>query len=111
MELFDRPGFRPRRVLELGCGDGVNAVFMASRGCAVTAVDVSPTALEMAREKQREAGVEVEFIEGDVFELEPAGEPYDFVFDRGMLHHLRSSISRTTRTWWRTGWRRAGSFT
>ena len=87
-ELFDREEFRPRRVLELGCGDGVNAVFMARRGCAVTAVDVSRTALEMARGKQRDAGVEVDWIEGDVLELEPAAEPYDLVFDRGLLHHL-----------------------
>jgi 2-polyprenyl-3-methyl-5-hydroxy-6-metoxy-1,4-benzoquinol methylase len=88
VELFDWPDFQPARVLELGCGDGVNSVFMASRGCAVTAIDLSPTALEMAREKQREAGVEVEFIAGDVFALEPGPEPYDFVFDRGLLHHL-----------------------
>jgi 2-polyprenyl-3-methyl-5-hydroxy-6-metoxy-1,4-benzoquinol methylase len=66
----------------------VNAVFMAGRGSEVTAVDVSPTALEMARGKEAEAGVEVEWIEGDVFELEPPGEPYDFIFDRGLLHHL-----------------------
>jgi 2-polyprenyl-3-methyl-5-hydroxy-6-metoxy-1,4-benzoquinol methylase len=89
VELFDRPGFDPPTALELGCGDGVNAVYMASRGCRVTAVDVSPSALEMAREKQRSAGVEIEFIEGDVFELGPAGTPYDFVFDRGMLHHVQ----------------------
>jgi SAM-dependent methyltransferase len=89
VELFDRPGFRPGRVLELGCGNGVNAVFMASLGCEVTAVDVSPTALEMARENQREAGVEVEFVEGDAFQLPPPSEPYDFVFDRGMLHHVQ----------------------
>jgi 2-polyprenyl-3-methyl-5-hydroxy-6-metoxy-1,4-benzoquinol methylase len=89
VELFDRPGFRPRTVLELGCGDGVNAVFMASRGCEVTAVDVSATALELAREKQRSAGVEVELIEGDVFELGPARAPFEFVFDRGMLHHVQ----------------------
>ena len=89
VELFDRPGFRPRTVLELGCGDGVNAVFMASRGCEVTAVDVSATALELAGEKQRVAGVEVEFVEGDVFELGPAAAPFEFVFDRGMLHHVQ----------------------
>jgi 2-polyprenyl-3-methyl-5-hydroxy-6-metoxy-1,4-benzoquinol methylase len=88
VELFDRPGFQPHTVLELGCGDGVNAVFMAGRGCAVTAVDISATAIEMAREKQRDAGVDVEFAEGDAFELETPGEPFDFVFDRGMLHHL-----------------------
>jgi 2-polyprenyl-3-methyl-5-hydroxy-6-metoxy-1,4-benzoquinol methylase len=88
VDLFDRSDFQPRRVLELGCGDGVNALFMASRGCAVTAVDVSATALEMARSRQREAGVEVEWVEGDVFDLDPAREPYELVFDRGLLHHL-----------------------
>ena len=87
--LFDRPGFAPRTVLELGCGDGVNAVFMASRGCEVTAVDISRTALRMARDKQREAGVEVEWVEGDVFELSAPAAPFDFVFDRGMFHHVQ----------------------
>jgi 2-polyprenyl-3-methyl-5-hydroxy-6-metoxy-1,4-benzoquinol methylase len=88
VELFDRPGMRPRRVLELGCGDGVNAVFMAGRGCEVTAVDVSPTALQMAREKARAAGVVLELVEGDAFDLDPRRAPYDLVFDRGMFHHL-----------------------
>lgn len=88
VELFDRPGFRPLTVLELGCGDGVNAVFMATRGARVTAVDVSPTALEMGRQKATEAGVEIDFVEGDVFGLGPAGQTYDLVFDRGLLHHL-----------------------
>ncbi len=86
--LFDRPDLRPKRVLELGCGDGVNAVFMASRGSEVTAVDVSPTALRMAHDKARLAGVALELIEGDIFELDPIWERFDFVFDRGMFHHL-----------------------
>lgn len=86
--LFDRAELRPRRVLELGCGNGVNAVFMASRGCEVTAVDVSPTALKMARDKARLAGVGLELVEGDAFELDPGREPYDLVFDRGMFHHI-----------------------
>jgi 2-polyprenyl-3-methyl-5-hydroxy-6-metoxy-1,4-benzoquinol methylase len=89
VELFDRDGFRPGRVLELGCGDGVNAVFMAGRGCAVTAVDVSSAALGLAREKEEAAGVQVEFVEADVLDLDPALRGYDFVFDRGLLHHLQ----------------------
>jgi 2-polyprenyl-3-methyl-5-hydroxy-6-metoxy-1,4-benzoquinol methylase len=89
VDLFERPDFRPRRVLELGCGDGVNAVFMAAQGCEVTAIDVSPTALRMAEAKRRAAGVEVSFLEGDVFEVAPASEKYDFIFDRAMLHHLQ----------------------
>lgn len=89
VERFEQPGFRPRTVLELGCGDGVNAIFMATRGCEVTAVDVSNTALEMARAKASSAGVRVEFVEGDVFELPRPPEPYDLVFDRGLFHHLQ----------------------
>jgi 2-polyprenyl-3-methyl-5-hydroxy-6-metoxy-1,4-benzoquinol methylase len=89
VQLFDQPDFRPQRILELGCGDGVNAVFMASLGSHVTAVDVSPTALMMAREKQAAAGVNIEFIEGDVFELDLGSEPFDFIFDRGMFHHVQ----------------------
>ncbi len=89
VEVFERPGFAPRRVLELGCGDGVNAVFMAEHGCAVTAVDLSPTALAMAHEKAARAGVELELVESDVFALDDAHAGYDFVFDRGMFHHVQ----------------------
>lgn len=89
VDLFANPDFRPRRVLELGCGDGVNAVFMASQGCEVTAIDISATALEMAEEKRSASGVEISFLEGDVFGVVPPGERYDFIFDRAMLHHLQ----------------------
>lgn len=47
----------PGRALELGCGDGVSAVWLASRGWAVTAVDVSAVALEAAAERASHAGV------------------------------------------------------
>jgi 2-polyprenyl-3-methyl-5-hydroxy-6-metoxy-1,4-benzoquinol methylase len=89
VDLFDRDGFEPRNVLELGCGDGVNAVFMASRGCRVTAVDISPSALAIAGRRSEAAGVEVDFVEADVLALGPAPEPYDLVFDRGMFHHVQ----------------------
>lgn len=88
VSLFDRGDVRPGRVLELGCGTGVNAVFMASRGCQVTAVDVSPTALRMARDNARSTGVELDLVEGDMFDLDAKLGPFDFVFDRGMFHHV-----------------------
>src|SRR5262249_46151992 len=89
VELFDQRGLRSGRVLELGCGDGVNAVFMATRGCEVTAVDVSRTALELAREKQRAADVNIELVESDILDLDPELRGFDLVFDRGLLHHLQ----------------------
>src|SRR5262249_57277247 len=46
------------RVLEIGCGEGRDSVFFASRGCEVTAADVSNAGLRKARRLARRAGVE-----------------------------------------------------
>lgn len=47
----------PGRALELGCGDGISAVWLASHGWTVTAVDVSQVALDIAAERAEHAGV------------------------------------------------------
>jgi len=89
-DYLDRGLIRPRRVLELGCGPGRNAVFLAKRGCEVDAVDLSPAAIAWARERAAEAGADVRFHLGDAFELTRADlvGPYDLVYDSGCFHHL-----------------------
>ncbi|MFF1531429.1 SAM-dependent methyltransferase [Cellulomonas sp. NPDC058312] len=75
------------RVLELGCGPGRNAVWLAQQGCAVDALDLSATALAWGRERADAAGVAVRFVRADV--LGWRGEaPYDVVVDSGCFHHL-----------------------
>ena len=59
--------------LDLGCGGGLWSIELARRGWDVTGVDLVPKALSTARERAREAGVEVRFIEGDVTALRAAG--------------------------------------
>ena len=54
------------RALELGCGTGTNAVFLAEQGFDVTAVDCASLALERARTKADDAGVRVRWVEVDV---------------------------------------------
>lgn len=78
----------PGRVLELGCGTGVNAVYLASQGFEVTAIDLSPTALQIARERARQAGVTVNWIHADVLHPPPLGS-FDLIFDRGCYHGVR----------------------
>jgi SAM-dependent methyltransferase len=75
--------------LELGCGTGTNAVFLAQRGFNVTAVDVSSLALEQARQRAGEAGVDVQFIEADINRVQLDRPSFDFVFDRGCYHCVR----------------------
>jgi len=79
----------PGRVLELGCGSGTNALFLAGRGFEVTAVDVSPLAIEQARAKVEEAGVDVTLLAADLLELPELGPAFPFVFDRGVYHAVR----------------------
>ncbi|GGW73308.1 class I SAM-dependent methyltransferase [Streptomyces xantholiticus] len=89
---LDRGLISPGRALDLGCGPGRNALHLAAAGFDVDAVDLSPTALDWAGERAREAGAEVRFHCGDAFDL-PAGAdelggPYDLIHDSGCFHHL-----------------------
>lgn len=77
------------RALELGCGAGTNAVFLAQRGFNVTAIDLSPLALEQARERASAAGVDVHFIEADITRVLIERASFDFIFDRGCYHCVR----------------------
>jgi len=77
------------RALELGCGTGVNAVFLAQQGFEVTALDVSELAVERARQTAAEAGADVAFLAADLLQLPDLGPPFPFVFDRGVYHTVR----------------------
>ncbi|MFF8380836.1 class I SAM-dependent methyltransferase [Streptomyces sp. NPDC015661] len=76
------------KVLDLGCGPGRNALYLASAGFDVTAVDLSPTAIAWAEERARDTSAEgVRFVCGDAFTAVLDG-PYDLVYDSGCFHHL-----------------------
>ncbi len=76
------------RVLELGCGHGRNATYLASLGCRVDAVDFSAQAIEWARERAKQAGVPVDFQYCPVFDATFTDESCDLVYDSGCFHHL-----------------------
>jgi SAM-dependent methyltransferase len=78
----------PERVLELGCGHGRNAVYLASLACGVDAVDFSAQAIRWARERAKQAGVAVEFQCCSIFDAKFTAESYDLVYDSGCFHHL-----------------------
>ncbi|MBY0547318.1 MAG: class I SAM-dependent methyltransferase [Candidatus Obscuribacterales bacterium] len=87
--FLDDENVQPGRALELGCGTGTNAIFLAQRGFEVTAVDLSATAIKMAKEKAEKAGCNVNFVQADVTALPDIGAPFPFVFDRGTYHVVR----------------------
>jgi SAM-dependent methyltransferase len=75
-----------RRVLELGAGDGLNALIMARLGAQVTAIEIAPPAVAMLQDASRALGLRVEAICGDFLEMWFA--PFDFIVGKAFLHHL-----------------------
>jgi len=78
----------PGRVLELGCGNGRNATYLAGLGCSVDAVDFSAQAIEWARERAAAADVTMRFQHCSIFDAAFADGSYDLVYDAGCFHHL-----------------------
>ena len=76
------------RVLDAGCGTGDLAIWLASRGHAVTGVDFLPGPLEVARAKAAAAGVEATFLAMDVVAIGEIPERFDAVTDCGLFHSL-----------------------
>ena len=74
------------RVLDLGCGAGAEAVFMARQGFRAIGVDSSTRALEIARARAAEAKVKVDFRLADVTDLPLPDGSIGFASDRGCLH-------------------------
>jgi SAM-dependent methyltransferase len=73
-------------VLDVGCGTGENALHVASLGLPVMGIDVARTALEIAREKARQRGIDVEFAVADAFKLERLERKFKTVLDCGLFH-------------------------
>ena len=94
--VAEAAGLPPGRALDLGCGEGRNAVWLARQGWQVTAVDFSPVALAKGRRLAAgSGGPAVDWVEADVRTYRPEPAAYDLVLlayvhlpepDRGAVH-------------------------
>lgn len=89
-------GLTPGRVLDVGCGEGSDAIWLAERGWQVTAVDISTTALQRAADHAAAAGEDVagriQWNQMDLRHESPAEQAYDLVSSHFM--HVPSEIRR-----------------
>ncbi len=72
-------GLGPGRALDLACGEGRNAVWLAERGWRVTGVDFSDVALAKAAELAASRGADVEWVVADVLDHRPEARAFDLV--------------------------------
>lgn len=73
-------------VLDVGCGTGENALFLAKRNHEVTGVDSSPKAIAKASQKTQERGLHATFLVHDAMRLNELGRTFDTVIDSGLFH-------------------------
>jgi len=78
--------FHPK-LLDLGCGEGRNAVYLAKHGFEVVGLDISTVGLEKTKRYAQEVGVHVEIIHADVGTYKLT-DTYDVIFSTGTLHYL-----------------------
>lgn len=90
-ELVDSERIEPGRAIDLGCGVGREAIFLAQRGFAVTGVDISPTAIGMAKKAAADAGVDVDFKVDDLTELNHVSGTFDLIVDVGAFNDLNTA--------------------
>jgi cyclopropane fatty-acyl-phospholipid synthase-like methyltransferase len=74
------------RVLDVGCGTGEHALMAAGLGMQATGIDSAPTAIESAKRKASERGIDARFVVWDARELPSLGERFDTVLDSGLFH-------------------------
>lgn len=80
-----------KKILELGCGRGDLAVWLARQGAQVTAVDLGPDLVAAARVLAKVNRVDCEFQEGNITDLPFGPGAYDVVIGLAILHHLSES--------------------
>ena len=76
-----------KRVLEIGCGMGLHTETMVRAGARVTAVDLTPTAVEATTRRLALKGLAAEVMQVDAEQLPFPAETFDFVWSWGVIHH------------------------
>ncbi len=86
-EALDYRGAVGLKVLDVGCGQGVDAIEYAKAGAEVVGIDLTPRHVELARENLVALGLSAEIVEGDAEQLPFADGTFDRASSNGVLHH------------------------
>ena len=89
VELVESEKVKPCKTIDLGCGAGNYAIYLASIGFDVTGIDISPSAIKTAKENAKKKRVKCNFLVADAIgDLDEVKETFDFAYDWELLHHI-----------------------
>ena len=91
LRLVDFDGYSGKRVLDVGCGAGTDLVRFAKGGALVSGVDISPSAVGLARQNFSQQGLEADLREADGEHLPYADGTFDLVFAHGVVQYTPNS--------------------
>jgi ubiquinone/menaquinone biosynthesis C-methylase UbiE len=80
----ERP--QQKRALDIGCGAGREAIFLAEAGYEVIGVDISEEGIRIAKERSHEKGLPIDWRVGDALDIPVDSNSIDFANDRGCFH-------------------------
>jgi SAM-dependent methyltransferase len=89
VSYLERNIFEPGRVLDVGCGNGRNSLYLAKQGFQVDGIDFSKTSIEWASKNAKDRSLDVKFINKSIFDFEAQDSVYDYIYDAGCLHHIK----------------------
>ena len=89
VELVRQEVVRPCKAIDLGCGAGNYAIYLAGLGFDMTGVDSSPTAINIAKARAEKRGARCRFVVADLLgDLHEVTDTFDFAYDWEFLHHI-----------------------
>lgn len=88
IQLVEREHFQTGRALDLGCGTGTNAIYLAKHGFDTIGLDYVASAIETARLKAQAQNTRIEFRAADVLAPGNITKPFDLILDIGCFHSI-----------------------
>jgi len=93
-EVIEQYAIEPCRALEVGCGQGHNAIWLAQRGFEVLGIDLSATAIKAAQGHGADQAGRCRFEVGDLLAGPAPESPHDFAYDRAVMHLFEEAEHR-----------------
>lgn len=86
-----RPPVSPLKVLDIGCGEGKDAVFLAKNGYIVSAFDVTDSGIEKGKMLAEKSGTYVDFFKANILDYR-LSEKFDIIFSSGVFHYITPDV-------------------
>ncbi len=94
IEVIKNKKIHPCKALDIGCGTGSNAVWLAQNGFDIHGTDFSELAIEKAEKKAGKENLNIPFIVKDFLTKDLIGSDFEFIFDRGCFHSIEQAEDR-----------------